>query len=65
MVHLALYALLVLVSKLYRNLLQVMSVILNVSNFLVVLLCLPDYVVISEIREPMFSETMGGNNKFS
>jgi uncharacterized membrane protein YhaH (DUF805 family) len=42
MVHLAWYALLVLVNKLYRNLLQIMSVILNIHDFLVVLLCLPN-----------------------
>lgn len=67
MVHLAWYALLVLVNKQYRNLLQTVSVILNIHDFLVVLLCLPDYVVISEIWEciPMFSESMGGNNRFS
>jgi len=65
MVHLACYALLVLVNKLYRNLLQIMSVILNTHDFLVVLLCLPNYVVISEMREPIFLESMGGYNKFS
>lgn len=59
MVHLAWYALLVLVNRLYRNLLQIVSVTWNIHDFLVVLLYLPNYVVISEIREPIFSESMG------
>jgi hypothetical protein len=65
MVQLAVYVLLVIVSKLYRFLLHVMSVILNVHDFFMVLLCLPDYAVISEVREPIFLESVGGNYKYS